>query len=468
MTKCYTPLAFVAVLTFAACSQPNSGTYSPTTQSRTSGTSKPLSTYTIIYDFPATQSTPIYPEGPLYLGPGGNFYGTADGQNTQFGFNPYEGTIYEVNTSGSSPTVQTVYLLYGNGVIYSEPQTGVIRGADGALYGTSNDGGGGFLCYGGGSDECGYVFKLTKSGSTWSLTKYFKFGSTYTDGSHPTGPPLLVSGVLYGLTQTGGTNNCGTAYSINSNLSSGYKILYNFSCNDPHPEGPLVADSAGNLYGTLLGGASCASGGCGEVFELKPTGSTYTFKSLYRFKGSGSGDGANPDTGVTLLGASLLGTTAAGGETGCAGFEAGGCGTIFQLIPNNVLGGYGETILHKFETEALPSGLIAGSSSLYYGTARYNGSATCTGPPYNEGCGFLFSITTAGSFSNVHNFDGYPNDGAEPNNGTPAVDASGNVWGATQFGGNGDCTQASVSTGCGIVYEWSGSGPRKHTKLHRV
>lgn len=468
MLNCLKLLATIAVLGLVGCSLPTGNAYPTTPQSRSSGKSKRLASYSVIYNFPATKNAAIHPEGQLFLGPDGNFYGTADGQISSVGENPDQGSIYEINTQGSTPTVQTLLVLPGSPLLDSSPRTGVIRGPDGALYGTSFNGGGKEFCSIGMGVYCGFIFKLTKSGGTWQLAKYWAFGQSYSDGATPSGPPLLVDGVLYGVATSGGANGCGTAYKINTDLSTGYATLYNFSCTDPDPMGPLVQDSAGNFYGTLEGKAPCSSGSgnCGEVYELKPSGSTYTFSSLYKFKGDGSNDGATPISGVNLVGTDIYGTTADGGDSSCGGYLAPGCGTIFELVPSGVSSAYSETVLHRFSATYLPSGLVPNGSNAFYGTTELGGSEVCTGPPFDKGCGAVFEITSSGTYTELHDFTGYPNDGAVPYNGVPAVDASGNVWGATRFGGSGSCGYSSISTGCGIVYEL-GSGSLKHHKQRK-
>jgi uncharacterized repeat protein (TIGR03803 family) len=107
-------------------------------------------------------------------------------------------------------------------------------------------------------------------------------------------------------------------------------VLYNFTGGsdgaNPHA---LIADAAGNLYGTTQNGGAPAScpGGCGTVFQLTPSG---TLNVLHIFTGS---DGASPPAGLSLIAdaaGNLYGTTALGGAgTGCIG--GGACGTVFEL-----------------------------------------------------------------------------------------------------------------------------------------
>jgi uncharacterized repeat protein (TIGR03803 family) len=164
------------------------------------------------------------------------------------------------------------------------------------------------------------------------------------------------------------------------------------------PEGGLVIDSAGNLYGTTLGGGAY---GYGTVFELSPTvGGGGTESILHSFNKDGtdgyySGDenfGALFYTGATLTfdtAGNLYGTTDWGGNAPCG--NAFGivesCGTVFELSPSSG-GVWTEEILHNFS----------------------------------------FSLTGVLS-----------SDGANPEPGV-TFDATGNLWGTTAYGGYGGGT----------------------------
>ena len=72
--------------------------------------------------------------------------------------------------------------------------------------------------------------------------------------------------------------------------ASGFKILYKFDGSDGNiPNGDLIKDKAGNLYGTTYSGGKYY----GNVFRLAPDG---TATSLYVF--TGGKDGRYPTGGV--------------------------------------------------------------------------------------------------------------------------------------------------------------------------
>ena len=162
-------------------------------------------------------------------------------------------------------------------------------------------------------------------------------------------------------------------------------ILQDFShpANGNLPSGVLMADGAGNLYGTTSGGGknstACHSDRrCGVVFELSPPaagGTAWTETVLYAFKGT---DGQNPTGGLIADGAgNLFGTAAEGGNyKACAG--GFGCGLVFELSPP-VAGqtAWTETVLRSFngaKGETPYGGLIRDSAGNLYGTTESGGT----------------------------------------------------------------------------------------------
>lgn len=146
---------------------------------------------------------------------------------------------------------------------------------------------------------------------------------------------LDEKGVLYGATLAGGTDNgctnhgCGTVFKLKP-AGPGYaeSVAYRFLGNSDAagPEGGLVIDSTGALFGaTRVGGtAYCGGNGCGTVFKLARSGSGYTESLLYVFQGGS--DGADPNGGLIAdQSGALYGTTSSGGSTGN--------GNVFKVTP---------------------------------------------------------------------------------------------------------------------------------------
>ncbi len=135
-----------------------------------------------------------------------------------------------------------------------------------------------------------------------------------------------AAGNLFGTTYLGGANGDGTVFEI-SKISIGYAstptTLVSFNAASGFdPEGGLIADAAGDLFGmTGVGGAN----GDGTVFEVAKTGGSYarTPTTLVSFKRSG---GFDPEAGLIADAVGdIFGTTVGGGAND---------GTVFELVKN--------------------------------------------------------------------------------------------------------------------------------------
>jgi uncharacterized repeat protein (TIGR03803 family) len=209
------------------------------------------------------------------------------------------------------------------------PSAGLIFDNAGNLYGTTMAGGASTACQGDPANGCGAVFRLSPSGGAWVETTLHSFYVKNTDGAYPSGALTLHGGQLFGTTDGGGTHDQGTVFELTiSKTASSEKVIYSFAggTDGDEPSSAVVFDNAGNLYGTTDHGANtdCNGYGCGAVFELTPSKSTWTETLLYRF--TGSDDGANPGKSLIVRnGQSLLGTTSTGGVDAA--------GLVFELGP---------------------------------------------------------------------------------------------------------------------------------------
>ena len=173
-------------------------------------------------------------------------------------------------------------------------------------------------------------------------------------------------------------------------------LLHSFGTGNSdgwEPEAGLIFDQSGNLYGATGEGGSenCNYAGCGTVFELSPNGSgRWTETTLYSFPGDS--DGAFPNGGLIFdQSGNLYGTTADGGDTACnSGF---GCGTAFELSPNGG-GGWTELPLYSFQGGSdgryPSSGVIFDQTGHLYGTTSGGGGTGCL---ESLGCGVVFEIS---------------------------------------------------------------------------
>src|SRR5579864_9431278 len=252
-------------------------------------------------------------------------------------------------------------------------------------------------------------------------------------------------------------------------------ILYAFegAATGSFPLAGVIADRAGSLFGTTQtdgNGPSCLlSGfaGCGVVYRLAQSGSTYTETVLYSFQG-GPNDGALPGFGSLVGDASgtLYGTTSAGGSGTCTVSGLAGCGTAFKLTPSGSI--YAETVLHSFtggRDGAQPlAGLIEDATGALFGATREGGRGSCSTSGV-AGCGTVFKLTpsTSGySESILYAFKG-GSDGAQPI-ASLIEDASGALYGTTLDGGGG----TACAAGCGTVYKLTPGDRRyKETLLYR-
>lgn len=214
------------------------------------------------------------------------------------------------------------------------------------------------------------------------------------------------------------------------------------------PVAALIADASGNLYGTtLFGGSACGANGCGTVFELTPNNGSWTETVLYSFQGAS--DGAFPAGALVLdKKGNLYGTSSGGGK-----FRAG---TIFKLSPPAKKGHpWTEAVLHAFSATNdgyFPVTLSIDSLGNLYGVEPGYpvtfGKVFELSPPAKKGGAWPFNV--------LYQFKGgAQHDGTRPVGGV-ALSAWGNLYGVTATGGLGSGCNAD---GCGTVYQLT---PRKN------
>ena len=370
------------------------------------------------------------PVAPLTFGLDGNLYGTTQFGGTgggEFG----NGIVFELSGSGHR-TLATVATFNGdNG---AGPVGGLTLDISGDLYGTAASGG---------ADGSGTSFRLSGAQHrTLSVLASFNGG----DGSMPSSAPTFYgpgepftprfpyfAGNLFGTTAAGGSAGDGAAYQLSGTDHRTLTTLVSFNGagNGDNPSPALVADAAGDLFGTTVSGGP---GGSGTVFELSGPGHR-TLTTLASFNGQ---NGAGPEGGLTLDAAgNLYGTTIGGGP--------GLGGTIFELS------GPGHRTLTTLATFGLvdPHGsaptapLLIDAAGNLYGTTTGGGVDDA---PANLGSVFKLSAK-ARTLTTLYTFTGNA-DGGIPQAGLVA-DAAGNLYGtSTSFGAGGD----------GTVFELSGTG----------
>ncbi len=342
-------------------------------------------TFTVLHEFQGAPNDGSGPRGGLLRDGTGNFFGTTFG-----GGGDSEGTIYKLTPNGQESVLFTFNTSDG-----SFPASGLVRDKAGNLYGTADEGPGG----------AGVLFRLAKDGT--EVTFHAFQGGQNSEAAVPSGGVIMdAAGNFYGATLLGGLG-FGTIYRVDP--AGNLKVLYNFQgkADGASPQGPLVRDAAGNIFGAA---AEKGAHNAGTIFKLAPDG---TLTELHSF--TGARDGKTPQGGLLLDSAgNLFGSAFGGGDTGNGtifqvskngGFrrlhsfsgavdgtnpngalirdsdgnifgaaQLGGTfslGTVFKLTPAGQL-----IVLHNFtgdEDGATPfSGLLRDAAGNLFGTAEQN------------------------------------------------------------------------------------------------
>ena len=385
-------------------------------------------TFTVLHEFTGGLDG-ANPSAGLTLAPTGRLFGTSSGSTPDT-----SGAAFTVTDSQSNWLLNPLYrfVQFGHGLY---PNTRLIFGPDGSIYGTTWKGGAG-ACAGQG---CGVVFKLQPPATLacrlafcpWTETVLYTFAGG-ADGSLPGPLTFDAAGNIYGNTYYGGTADCqcGTVYELK--FSGGHwskTILHSFSVSDgADPDGPVVLDRAGNLYGTAITGGSSNTG---VVYELSPSGESWTETILHNFQGS---EGYYPNGGLIAdSSGNLYGVASEGGSIGL--------GTVFRLTQP---GTWTLETLYSFTSYASggsPHGPLAfdGGGNLY-GVADFGLFSR----------GTIFGLTLANKTwipFDLHDFNG--SDGIYVNPGL-VVDNAGNIYG-TSFGDTK--IDACYPTGCGNIWQ---------------
>jgi len=330
------------------------------------------------------------------------------------------------------------------------PQAGLIADANGNLYGTT--------VYGGYLEDCkineqpvgcGTVFEMnppSAPGEGWKETVIHEFDGT-SNGTSPQGPILVdQQGNLYGTASSSGEVNGGIIYQLSPPQVQGgawiYSVIAPFIAGGENlvgPNGSLALDSRGNLYGAADAGGS----NCGGVFELSPSNGVWTITSLYSFDPS-RGDGCYAENGVLMdKTGRLYGVTSEG---------PGGTidGALFVLSLSHD-GRWTARNLHTFQggvDGSNPLGNLIINRGALYGTTQYGGDSGCG----DYGCGTIYQISADGNYKIIYRFQEGTLNGIRPWSGLSA-DSLGNLYGTTLLGGiDTECPYVGTQ-GCGTVYE---------------
>ena len=374
------------------------------------------STFKLLHTFSGSDGNA--PAGNLVLDAAGNLYGvtTFGGvtcpDDTGYGC----GTLFRITPSRAF----SVLHKFAGGAAGEFPAGGLTADSTGVIFGTTL---GASKCrVGMPPGTCGSIFKFSSAGGFVLLHNF----RPYLDGVGPYGTLTLdAKGNIYGTTSNFGPHSSprglGTVFQLNP--AGALKVLHTFlgstTGDGSAPEGRVLLDSAGNIYGTTIqGGLGCAPQGCGTVFKIDSAGKETIVANF-----------SSPT--AWTVGPSLVGDST-GNLFGTTYFSAGCCGSVFEINGAGV-----ETILHDFANKAkegsAPMGLVRDAAGNFYGAAQAGGL---------YGYGTVFKIDTAGKETTLYNFTGGA-DGAYP----PAsviLDSKGNLYGTSSQSGLNPALKGTV------------------------
>jgi len=400
--------------------------------------------------------------------------------------------------AASAQTVST--LLDFNGTNGGNPDSALVQGTDGNLYGTTANGGvsNQSICYSG----CGTFFKVTAAGTSTTLYSFCS-QSNCADGKSPGQILLAADGNFYGITSQGGVNcqdlvnpGCGTVFEITpaGALTTLYSFCGQTNCADGWGPNALAQGVDGNFYGTTdAGGTGAGLDGSGTIFKITAAGVLSTIYDFCTQLSNGNcADGALPSGMILATNGNFYGVASEGGgddcgevfeatpkgtltvvhsynpAQGCGGafpqlfqasngnfygstVEGGGAGRrgmVYEMTPGGRLSEvYGFCELPNCADGSKPNAVVQGTDGNFYGTTHGQLAENRTTD------GTVFQLTPTGTLTTLQTFD--DSNGAWPE--APLVQATnGNFYGTTNLGGTGKCG----GTSCGIIFSVSmGLGP---------
>jgi uncharacterized repeat protein (TIGR03803 family) len=294
--------------------------------------------YEVVYSMQTAELLGNGPVARLLEGSDGALYG-----NTRSGGVSNTGSIFKINKDGTGQ--RTLHLFGAVPQDGARPFAQLVKGSDGLLYGTTENGG---------ISNVGTMFRIGEDGDGYKILRHFVPAT----GSRPRGLLLLGDDErFYSTTAAGGTLNVGVIYSVNQD-GTDYRVLRQFgtiSNDGGDSQTGMIRGSDAVLYGVTYAGGIY---GGGTVFRINQDGTGY---SILRHFDRSSADGGGLKAGVfEAKDGFLYGTTQVG---------AANEGTLFRLSKD----GTAFQVLHRFNPAAgdgqTPWGdLIEGSDGAIYGT----------------------------------------------------------------------------------------------------
>ena len=351
--------------------------------------------------------------------------GGLDGANPQSGLvKGADGHLYGTATEGGADGVGTIYRIEADGTftvihtfLASAPENGInpvslIRGRDKNLYGTTDYGG--TISNGDGNPVGdGLIYRLNWNGTTYSgITVIHEFDCSQGEGGDPWGSLIEgPDGALYGMTIPSywpdvDCTRGSTVFKVNKD-GSGFVVLaaFDWQVTGSFQFGPLAFGSDGSVFGTL----ESRDPFMGSIAGVDPA-EPFEFGSVFKIDPNGvvtyprifSGtDGTFPFSGLVRgIDGAFYGTTSEGG--------ANGAGTIFRIDEN---GGF--TTLHSFDPASIHtpySPLVIGGDQKIYGAAHAGGASDAGGTYILDP---LLPVESTGRFI-VHSIFDFTTTGSSP------------------------------------------------------
>lgn len=350
--------------------------------------------FTLLHEFAGGNDDGSFPYGTLEQN--GVFYGMA-----REGGDDGKGVVFSMGVDGTGYTV--LHEFAGGNEDGAYPRGDLTLAGD-MLYGMTDFGGDG---------NKGTVFSIGTDGTGFTLLHEFAGGAD--DGASPEGSLAMAGTTLYGMTERGGDDNKGVAFSIASD-GTAFTLLHEFAGGGDDGSLPLGSPiiSGGTIYGMTPRGGDSDDG---VIFSIGTDGSAFTL--LHEFAG-GADDGDAPADSLILSSGVLYGTAEFGGDSND--------GVVFSIWTD----GTTFTLLHEFagglDDGANPRGSLALNDGILRGMTAFGG---------DKDDGTIFSMRTDSSrYKLVHEFEGGADGGERPYGALTVRD--GMLYGMTRQGGDSD------------------------------
>jgi uncharacterized repeat protein (TIGR03803 family) len=301
--------------------------------------------YQVIHQLPGFEGRP----SALIEIDGSGFMGTCAGSGN------YGGFVFLVYPSGQYQTVDEFPIAPPG----KRPTGGIVEGADGGIYGTTQEGGYRF----------GTIFRVGPRGGHWLVRPLGVF-----DGELPEmGLTLGSDGAFYGTTRFGGSGGWGKAFRVDA--SGMFSTIHEFTQSDGSPSTPFGRTADGGFLGATWQGDPW-----GSLYRLGEDG---TFEILHTFQGSSLVFGRP----IEASDGAVIGTSSDGGT--------GNAGTTFRW---DSLNGYLD--LYSF-TASFEDGYRPDSGLIEVGSGDFFGATSSGGP---SDLGGVFHMDFAGAVTFIHEF----------------------------------------------------------------